>query len=341
MLSFLEFLTDLSNPALSFLPKALIVSMLSAAVCGVVGTHVVLRGMAFIGDAVSHAVFPGIAIAFVLQGSLFLGGALAGLVVAVLVAVLSQNRRVREDAVIGVLFAAAFALGLVIISLTPAYTGSLQSFLFGSITGIPTSDVYLVGIVAAIVVALTVMLGKELVAVSLDREMARALGLPVLRLDIVLYLLVTGAVVISVQTIGNILVLALLIAPPATARLLTDRLEVMLILSPLIGSGSAFIGLYLAWAAALPVGATIVLVATVAFALAWLFGPKGGLFSRPRAAARVSSRVSSGATSGAALPSSRTVSRPPLAYRAAPLPPRAASAAGRLSETQVLEPQNH
>lgn len=277
MISFTQFLSDLSNPALAFLPKALLISVLSSLVCSVVGTHVVLRGMAFIGDAVAHAVFPGIAVAFALQGSVLLGGAVAGTAVAVLVAVFSQRRRVKEDTLIGIFYAAAFALGLVIISRIDGYTASLTSFLFGSITGVPDSDIVLVFVVGMIVVSVLIALNKELVTVSLDRESARAQGLPVFALDIVMYVMVTAAVVIAVRTIGNILVLALLITPAASARLLTDRLGVMMALSALIGGVASFLGIYISWAANLPTGATIVLTCTAIFFLCWLLSPKNGV----------------------------------------------------------------
>lgn len=277
MISFTQFLSDLTNPALAFLPKALLISVLSSLVCAVVGTHVVLRGMAFIGDAVAHAVFPGIAIAFALQGSVLIGGAVAGTVVALLVAVFSQRRRVKEDTLIGIFYAAAFALGLVIISRIDGYTASLTSFLFGSINGVPDSDIILVFIVGAVVITVLLAFNKELVTVSLDRESARAQGLPVFALDIVMYVMVTAAVVISVRTIGNILVLALLITPAASARLLTDRLGVMMLLSATIGGIGSFLGIYLSWAANLPTGATIVLTCTVIFFLCWLLSPKNGV----------------------------------------------------------------
>lgn len=278
----LDFLTDLTNPDLAFLPKALAVAVMSSVVCGVVGSFVVLRGMAFIGDAVAHAVFPGLAVAFVIGGNLVVGGTLAGVLTAVLVAVFSQNRRIKEDSIIGVFFVAAFALGIVIISQAPGYAGSLQQFLFGSITGIPDSDLYIVGVTGLVVLAVIFLLHKELVAISLDRESARALGVRVLWLDLVLYVLVTLAVVISVQTIGNILVLALLITPAATARLLTDRLGAMMLMAPAIGGLSALIGLYLSWSYDLPTGGTIVLVLTVGFLLAWFLGPRQGLVAVAR-----------------------------------------------------------
>lgn len=275
-----QFVADLLNPDLAFLPKALFIAVLAAVMCGVVGCYVVLRGMAFIGDAVAHAVFPGLAIAFVLSGSLVVGGTVAGVVTALLVTVFAQNRRLKEDSVIGIFFVAAFALGIVVISRAPGYAGSLQQFLFGSITGIPDRDLYVVGGTTIAVLLVVFLLHKEFVAVTLDRETARALGLRVFWLDLVLYVLVTLAVVMAVQTIGNILVLALLVTPAATARLLTDRLPVMMAVAPAIGAGCALIGLYLSWSWDLPVGGTVVLTLTAAFLLAHLLAPRHGVLAR-------------------------------------------------------------
>jgi len=281
-MSIIEFFTDLLNPDLAFLAKALAISVMASIVCGVVGCYVVLRGMAFIGDAVAHAVFPGLAVAFVISGNLIVGGTAAGVVTAVLVAAFSQNRRLKEDSIIGIFFVAAFALGIVVISQAPGYAGSLQQFLFGSITGIPDSDLIVVALMGLVVLGVAFILHKEFVAVTLDREMARALGLKVFWLDLVLYVLVTLAVVISVQTIGNILVLALLITPAATARLLSDRLGVMMTLAPVIGAVGAFVGLYVSWTWDTPTGGTIVLVLTAAFLVAWLFAPRHGVLARRR-----------------------------------------------------------
>ncbi len=280
MLSLAEFLQDLGNPLLSFLPKALLVAVMSAVVCGVIGSHVVLRGMVFVGHAVAHSVFPGLAIAFVLQGSLVVGGMVAGVVTAVFVAVFSQNRRLKEDSVIGIFFVAAFALGIVVISGAPGYSGSLQNFLFGSITGIPDSDVYVVAGAGVAMLLLAFLFHKEIVAVSLDREMARAAGLPILALDILLYVMVAVSVVVSVQVIGNILVIALLVVPAATARLLTDRLGLMMVLAPAIGAVCAFVGLYLSWAVDIPTGGTIVLLATAVFVVTWVLAPRHGLLGK-------------------------------------------------------------
>lgn len=298
MLTPLDFLQDLANPVLAFLPRALLMAVVCAIVCGAVGAHVVLRGMAFIGDAVAHSVFPGLAVAFLVNGSLVLGGAVAGVATAVLVALLSQNRRLKEDSVIGVLFVGAFALGVVVIARAPGYAGSLQDFLFGSITGVPASDIPVAVGGGALVIGLLALLHRPLTAVSLDRETARAAGLPVLLLDVVLYVAVSLAVVISVQTIGNILVLALLVTPAATARLLTDRMSTMLWLSPLIGASAGVLGLYLSWSADVPTGGTVVLVLTAAFVLAWVAAPRHGLVARLRGPRRRAPAPAAGAGTG-------------------------------------------
>ena len=265
-----------------FWRRALLVALLSGLVCGVVGTHVVLRGMAFIGDAVAHAVFPGIATAFVLGTNLVIGGAVAGVVTALLIAVVAQNRRLKEDSVIGIFFAAAFGLGIVILSAAPGYGGSLESFLFGSILGISDGDVVSVAVIGAILLLTTGVLNGRLVAATLDREQARAVGLPVFWLDLALYVMVTLAIVISLQAVGNVLVLALLVTPAAAARLLTDRLGVMMLLAPAIGAGGSVLGLYLSYAFDLAAGGLIVLSLTGVFLLCWLFAPRHGLLRRPR-----------------------------------------------------------
>lgn len=269
MITPLDFLQDLFNPHLAFLPRALLALLLSTLVTGIIGCHVVMRGMVFIGDAVSHSVFPGIAIAFLLGHNLLLGGLLAGVITAILVAVLSQNQKLHEDSVIGILFAGAFALGIVVISLSPNYTGSLQDFLFGSIVGINTHDLQVMGLATLVILGILLLFHRHIVTVSLDKESARAAGLPVVLLDVLLYVLVTVSVVISLQTLGNILVLALIVIPPTTARLLCKKLSTMLVVSPIFGMVTATLGLYLSWAFNLPVGGTIVLVMIASFMLTW------------------------------------------------------------------------
>lgn len=276
-IGFLQFLADVANPQLAFLPRALAAAVCASVLCAVVGCFVVLRGMAFIGDAVAHAVFPGVAVAFALHASVLLGGAVAGAVVAILIAVLSQRRTIKEDAIIGIVFAAAFALGLVIISRVEGYTASLSAFLFGSLTGVSPRDLAVSGITGAVIIALMVALRPWLTAVALDRETARAMHLPVAALDLALYLCVTAAVVVSVQTIGNILVIALLVTPASAARLCTDNLETMMVLAALIGVAGSVLGVWLAWSFDSPTGATIVLCVTAIFGLSWLFAPRRGV----------------------------------------------------------------
>lgn len=280
-IGFLQFLADVANPQLAFLPRALVAAVLASVLCAVVGCFVVLRGMAFIGDAVAHAVFPGVAIAFALHASVLLGGAVAGAVVAVVIAVLSQRRTIKEDAIIGIVFAAAFAFGLVIISRVEGYTASLSAFLFGSLTGVSVRDLWVSGVTGAVIIALVAALRPWLTAVALDRETARAMNLPVAVLDLVLYLCVTAAVVISVQTIGNILVIALLVTPASAARLFTDNLETMMVLAALIGIVGSVLGVWLAWSFDSPTGATIVLCVTAIFGLSWLFAPRRGVLRAP------------------------------------------------------------
>lgn len=271
---------------LIFMRRAFAVAVMASVVCAVVGSFVVLRGMAFIGDAIVHAVFPGVAVAYVLAVNLALGGAIAGVITALLIAVFSQNRRLKEDAVIGVFFAFAFGLGIVLVSTQRAYTGDLASFLFGQILGISDGDVVTVAVVGAIVVGATLLLTRHLVTVSLDRETAAASGLPVFWLDMFLYVMVTLAIVISLQAVGNILVLALLITPAAAARMLTDRLSAMILLAAGIGAFSATLGLYLSFYLNLASGGLIVLVVTAVFLLCWTFAPQHGWVAKRRSRQR-------------------------------------------------------
>lgn len=262
-----------------FMRRALLVAVVAAVVCATVGVYVVLRGMAFIGDAVSHSVFPGVAAAYLLDLPLVAGGAAAGVATAVVVAVVARNRRLGEDAVIGVLFAFAFGLGIVLVSSQRGYSGDLASFLFGQVLAVSETDVLWVSAVGALVVLLAVGLRRELTALCLDRETASVCGLPVFRLELALYLMVTVAIVISLEAVGNILVLALLVTPAATARLLTDRLGVMMALAAGLGAAGALLGLYLSYQLRLAAGGMIVTVLTGFFVLAWLVarrGPRGG-----------------------------------------------------------------
>ncbi|MEU6381827.1 anchored repeat-type ABC transporter permease subunit [Streptomyces sp. NPDC046909] len=273
---------------LPFMQRAFAVAAVVGLVCGVVGVYVVLRGMAFIGDAVAHSAFPGVALAYTFEGNLLLGGATAGIVTSVLIAYVSQNRRLKEDTVIGVFFAFAFGLGIVLVSTRDSWTTDLSSFLFGQVLAVSAEDLWTVAGIGAVLVAVVLALRKELVAVSLDRETARAAGLPVFRLDLTLYVVVTSTIVMSLEAVGNVLVLALLITPAATARLLTERLWTMTLLASVIGCAGSLAGLYVSYAYDLAAGGSIVVVLTGVFVVVWGLAPKHGLLARAASKAVVS-----------------------------------------------------
>ncbi|OAH12838.1 anchored repeat-type ABC transporter permease subunit [Streptomyces jeddahensis] len=274
----IEFLLDPWD--LPFMQRAFAVAAVTGLVCGVVGVFVVLRGMAFIGDAVAHSAFPGVALAYTFNGNLLLGGAAAGIVTAVGIAFVSQNRRLKEDTVIGVFFAFAFGLGIVLVSTRDTWTTDLSSFLFGQVLAVSSGDVWTAAAFGAVLVTVVLALRKELVAVSLDRETARAAGLPVFRLDVTLYVVVTATIVMSLEAVGNVLVLALMITPAATARMLTERLGTMTLLASGIGCAGSMAGLYVSYSYDLAAGGSIVVVLTSVFALVWLLAPRHGLLTR-------------------------------------------------------------
>lgn len=281
MITPFEFIQDLFNPNLAFLARALAAVVIASVVTGIVGCHVVMRGMVFIGDAVAHSVFPGLAIAFVMGGSLALGGLIAGVITAVMVAFFSQNQKLKEDSVIGIFFAGSFALGITLISLAPGYSGSVQDFLFGSIVGVSGSDVAQSAGIAVVLILILGIFHKELVTVSLDKESARAAGLPVLALDVLLYVVVTVSVVISLQTLGNVLVLALVVIPAASARLICGTLGRMMVFAPIFGVLTSATGLYFSWAFNLPTGGVIVLTMIAGFLVSSAVSKLGGKLKGP------------------------------------------------------------
>ncbi|HEY8768448.1 MAG TPA: iron chelate uptake ABC transporter family permease subunit [Dehalococcoidia bacterium] len=273
----LDYLTDPLQ--YEFMRRALVEVVLMGAVTGAIGTYVVLRGLSFIGDALSHAIFPGIVIAFLLGASIFWGALLFGVATSGSIAVVATNRRVKEDSAIGVLFAGSFALGIVLISSSRNFTRDLASFLFGNVLGVTTHDIVLSAIAGAVVIVLIVLLYKELLIISFDRAAAQAMGLPVFWLDLLLLVMISLTIVVSLQAVGNILVVAMLITPAAAARLLTDRLPVMIVGSAAIGAVSGVVGLWVSYYNNVAAGGTIVLVATAFFALVWLFAPNHGFIS--------------------------------------------------------------
>jgi manganese/iron transport system permease protein len=284
--------------AYAFMQRALIEVILMGAVTGAIGTYVVLRGLSFIGDALSHAIFPGVVIAFLLGRSVFLGALAFGLLTSASIVVLATTRRVKEDSAIGVLFAGSFALGVVLISTTRNYTRDLAAFLFGNVLGVTTHDIALSAVVGVLVLLLLLLFHKELLLVAFDREAAQAMGVPVFWVNLLLLVMISLTIVVSLSAVGNILVVAMLVTPAATARLLTDRLPVMLALSAAIGTLSGVVGLVVSFHADVAAGGTIVLVATVLFGLTWLLAPDHGLLATRLAARRWGRRPEPGAGVG-------------------------------------------
>ena len=252
-----------------FMQHAFLAIIVVGIVCGVIGCFVVLRGMAFVGDAFAHAVFPGVVIAFLLGGSIFIGALLAAVVVSLLIGWLSQTERLREDTAIGVMFAGAFALGIALISTTSSYTRDLTSFLLGNILGVSRNDLLLTAAIGAGVLAVLAIFRREMILITFDRTLAASLGVHLWRYDQLFLVLLALAIVTALQTVGNILVLAMLVTPAATARLIADRLPRMLALSATIGALSGVGGLYLSYYRNVASGAAVVLVATVVFFLVW------------------------------------------------------------------------
>ncbi len=293
-MDFFNWLTDpLQFP---FMQRALVEVILMGVTCGLIGTYVVLRGMAFIGDALAHAIFPGVVIAFLLHASFFVGALLFGGITAVAIGALARNRRVSEDTAIGVLFAGMFALGIVLISTVEGYTADLASFLFGNVLGVGVEDLVASLVIAALVLVTLVLFHKELVLVSFDSDMAEASGLPVWLLNLGLLLLIAVAIVVSLRAVGNILVVAMLVTPAAAARLWTDRLRVMLGLSALFGALAGVLGLLVSYHANLAAGGTSVLAITIWFGVSLLVAPRHGYmrrFLRPASGRSVMGREAS------------------------------------------------
>ena len=248
-----------------FMQRALVAVLLTGVASGVLGSYVVLRGLAFIGDALTHAVFPGIVIAFAAGRSILLGALIVGLITALGIAVISRGRRVSEDTAIGILFAGMFALGVVLVSSLATYQKDVAELLFGNILGVSASDLAMAGAATLVVVGAVFLFNKEFSLIAFDREMAQAMRYPVFVLDLVLLALITLAIVVSLRAIGNILVLAMLVTPAATARLVTNRLVVMQVTAAALGAIEGVVGLYISFWWAVASGGAVVLTSTAVF----------------------------------------------------------------------------
>jgi manganese/iron transport system permease protein len=254
-----------------FFVRALIASALVGVACAIVGSFVVLKGMSFIGDAVSHAAFPGIVIAYLIGAPIILGGAIAAIGTALGIGAITRRSGLRSDAIIGVLFAGMFALGVAIFSSIPNYVGDLFHFLFGDVLGISVGDLLaLILLVFGLLLVLR-LLWKELLFSTFDPLGAGAAGLPVRRLDDLLLILIAVTIVISLQAVGIVLVVAMITTPAATAQLLVKRFTAMIQVAALIGVSAAVVGLYVSYSLDIASGAAIVLLETLIFLLALAF----------------------------------------------------------------------
>ena len=268
----------------AFFVRALVAASLVGLVCAVVGTFVVIKGLAFIGDAVSHAAFPGVVAAYIVQGPILVGAGVAAVLTALSIGFVTRRAGIRGDTAIGVLFAGAFALGVFLFSTIEGYVGDLFGFLFGSLLLTGVEDLAALAILGTIVLASIAWCWKELLFATFDPQGAAASGVRVEALEYLFLALVALTIVVSLQAVGIILVVAMLVTPAATGQLLTVRFGTLVVLAVAIGIGSSVVGLYVSYWLDVASGATIVLVQTALFLVALVLGPRSGLLGRRRAA---------------------------------------------------------
>jgi ABC-type Mn2+/Zn2+ transport system permease subunit len=264
-----------------FMMRGLLAVVLAGIVCATVGTYVVLRGMAFFGSALAHAILPGVAVGYLVSGGarepVFWWGLGTAVLTAIGIGAVGKGAKVKEDTAIGIIFAGMFALGIALISTMRSYAVDLAHFLFGDVLGVSPADLWLTAIFGGLVLLTIVAFFKELLVLSFDPILAATLRLPSALLDYLLLVLIAVTTVVSLQTVGVALMVAMLVTPAATAYLLTRRLPAMMSLAALTGALSGVVGLYLSYYASVASGAAIVLVCTAFFLLALLFAPRRGL----------------------------------------------------------------
>lgn len=265
--------------AYSFIQRGLLASIMVGVLCAIIGCYVVLRSMAFLGDALAHAILPGVAIAYLLDGNLIIGALVAALIIALGIGLFSRQGTIREDTAIGILFAAALSLGIALISSIRTYAVDLSHILFGNVLGVSTSDLWLTAILGLVVLLSILLLYRPFLVISFDPVLAATLRLPAELLRYLMLVLIATTVVISMQTVGVGLVAAMLVTPAATAYLLARRLPTMMLISASLGAASSITGLYLSYYLNIASGAAIVLVATGFFLLAYLVSPRRGLLA--------------------------------------------------------------
>src|SRR5699024_2068812 len=273
----MEFFQDLLT--YEFLQKAFVTSVMVGIICGIIGSFIILRGMALMGDAISHAVLPGVAISYLLGVNYFYGAVVTGILTALGIGAISQNSRIKSDSSIGIVFSAAFALGIILITQAKSAT-DLTQILFGNVLSVRTSDMWLTVAVGIVVFVVVILFYKELLISSFDETMAAAYGLTVRYIHYGIMVLLTLVTVASLQTVGVILVVSMLITPASTAYLLTNRLSMMIVLASFFGASASVIGLYISFLHNMPSGPVIALAATAIFLIAFLFSPKHGIVWR-------------------------------------------------------------
>ena len=251
-----------------FMQRGLLASVLVAVICGILGSFVVLKGLAFIGDALAHASFGGVALAFVFGANVYLGAFVFAIATALGIGAITQRGRVSSDTAIGVLFSGTFALGILIISRADSYTTDLFGYLFGDVLSITVGDLWTIGALGIVVLALVAVFYRQLLFVAFDPTVAAASGIQTRGLEYLLLALLGVTIVTAVQAVGIVMVVALLVTPSATAYLLTRRFHHMILASVAVGSLSALLGIYLSYYLDVASGAAIILVATALFFVA-------------------------------------------------------------------------
>jgi manganese/iron transport system permease protein len=248
-----------------FMQRALAATLIVGVLCAVVGAFVVWKGLSFVGDALAHASFAGVAIAYVAGQSIYLGAAIAAVLTSLAITFLSRTARISSDTAIGVLFAFAFSLGIVVISRVQNYTVDLFAYLFGNVLGVGIDDLLLISAAGGLVLLVIGLLYKELFFVAFDPAMAEASGLPVGLLQYLLLAMIGVTVVVAMRAVGIVLVVAMLVTPAATASLLTRRFHRIMLLGSLLSALASILGLYLSFYANVASGGAIVLVSTTIF----------------------------------------------------------------------------
>ena len=266
----------------AFMQRGLAAGLIVGILCAVIGCYVVLKGMAFLGDAMAHAILPGIAVAYLLQGNLLIGALVAAIVVALGISFFSREGTIKEDTAIGIFFAAALSLGVALISSIRTYAVDLSHILFGNVLGVSMNDLILTGLLALFILVMIFALYKYFLVVSFDPILAATLRLPVSLLRTFLMILLALTVVVSTQTVGVGLVAAMLVTPGATAYLLTRRLPSMMAVAAILGALSSLVGLFVSYYLNIASGAAVVLCATLFFILAYFFSPQKGLLFKNR-----------------------------------------------------------